>query len=45
MQWNNNANVCGGTQVIAKPMARPNQPHVTTRQRKTLRLATSMNES
>jgi len=32
MQWNNNANVCGSTQLIAKPVARPNQPHVTTRQ-------------
>src|ERR1044072_8937833 len=28
MQWNNNANVCGSTQLIAKPVARPNQPHV-----------------
>jgi hypothetical protein len=32
MQWNNNANVCGGIQVIAKPVGRPNRPHVTTRQ-------------
>jgi hypothetical protein len=32
MQWNNNANVCGGTQVIAKPVAGPVQPHMTTRQ-------------
>jgi len=32
MQWNNNANVCGGTQVIVKPVTRPNQPLVSTRQ-------------
>jgi hypothetical protein len=32
IQWNNNANVCGGTQVIAKPVARPNEPHMTTHQ-------------
>jgi hypothetical protein len=29
MQWNNNANVCGGTQVIAKPVAQANKPRVT----------------
>jgi hypothetical protein len=32
MQWNNNANVCGGTQVMSKPLARPHKPHMTTHQ-------------
>jgi hypothetical protein len=32
MQWNNNANVCGGARVVAKPVAQPSKSHMTTRQ-------------
>jgi hypothetical protein len=32
MQWNDNANVCGGKQIVAKPGAKPNKPRETTTQ-------------